>query len=96
MARRGSARASLEAGLACAGQQGSRVCCLGHSPRHTHRRTNRFRRSPPRARSFGDGKERSRAQFAALLAAAGWRLRAVQAVPGTFFVIEAEPVSTGC
>lgn len=40
---------------------------------------------------YGDAKERTEAQFAALLAAGGFRLARVAPTKGLFFVIEAVP-----
>jgi hypothetical protein len=40
---------------------------------------------------FGEAKERNRQQFAALLAAGGWRLTRVRPTAGIFQVLEAEP-----
>lgn len=42
--------------------------------------------------AFGGGAERSKAQFAELLSAAGFRLRRLTPTNGIFLVLEAEPV----
>lgn len=42
--------------------------------------------------AFGDARERSSAQFAALFAASGWRLAAIRPTSGLFVIIEADPV----
>jgi hypothetical protein len=39
---------------------------------------------------FGDGRERSRSEFAELLAAGGWRLARLRPVSGIYVVLEAE------
>jgi hypothetical protein len=41
---------------------------------------------------YGDAKERTEAQFGALLAAAGFRMGRVIPTKGLFFLVEAAPV----
>jgi hypothetical protein len=68
-----------------------------HSPPHkkTHnspRKTNPKQPHHTRKKQYGDARERTDAQFRALLAASGFELARVVPTKGMFSVVEAAPV----